>query len=117
MEITARQFVGGRTFSLAVHGATTLGLMNTQNQTDDLPVKRIDRILAFSSVVLIGLSILCFIAIIVATAVHADFGVPIWGVIFTFINVALPVGVLLFFVLLIMNLVRRSRAAKQSRKG
>lgn len=117
MVITARQMVWGRPFSLAVPGATTLGLMNTQNQTDDLPVKRIDRILAFSSVVLIGVSILCFIAIIVATVVHADFALPIWGIIFTFINVALPVGVLLFFVLLIMNMVRRSRAAKQSRKG
>ena len=49
--------------------------------SDDLPVRRIDRILAFMSLGLLVLSIVCFAAIMIGSSsgmAHEDFGSGIW---------------------------------------
>lgn len=91
--------------------------MSTQNAGSDVPVRRIDRILAFTALTLAALSVICFFAIIIGSAVgmnQADFslglwplvaGIPLWG---------LPVAFVLIITLLVSSFVRKGRAAKRS---
>ncbi|MFB7252031.1 multidrug ABC transporter ATPase [Microbacterium sp. NPDC056234] len=91
--------------------------MSTQNSGSDVPVRAVDRILAFTALGLAALSVICFFAIIIGTAVgmhHEDFangawpfvaGVPQWG---------LPIAFVLIITLLIMSFTRKGRANKRS---
>lgn len=104
------------TLSLPGARTTTLGLMNTSERSDP-PIRSIDRILAFVSITLIAAAILCFIAIIIGTAAGVtDFGSGVWVVVSFVMYYGLPLGVVLFFILLVMNMTRRTRAAKQARE-
>lgn len=87
--------------------------MNTQ-QPAEPPIRRIDRILAFTSLSLMVAAVLCFIATIVATPLGADFGNPIWIVVSAVSIYGLILGMALLFTLLIMNMARRSKATKQA---
>ena len=93
--------------------------MNTHEQTPEPPVRRIDRILAYVAITLVVLAIVCFVAVIIGTVAGADMGTPVWGVVSVTVMYGLPLGVMAFFALLIMNMARRSRAAKAApgRKG
>jgi hypothetical protein len=78
---------------------------------------RVERILAYMVASAIGLSILAFLAIIIARAAglkSADEGV--WPAVFMLPLIGLPIGFILIVVLLVMTFVRRGREAKDAGK-
>lgn len=90
-------------------------VMSTEQPPTDVPVTRLDRILAISSLVIIVAAVLCFFAVIIGSMLTADFSTPLWTAVSGVMYYGLPVGVLLFFALLISNTVRRSKLAKAQR--
>jgi FtsH-binding integral membrane protein len=83
----------------------------------DLPVRRIDRILAFMSLGLLVLSIVCFIAIIAGTAMHATFNVGVWPTIGVVVYIAPIIAFILLMVVLVSSMVRRARANRATTDG
>lgn len=83
--------------------------MSNRANDGELPVRRIDRILAFMSLGLILLSIICFAAIMIGTTAGADFGAGIWPTVGLLVYVAPVIGFALLLTLLIMSMVRRGR--------
>jgi uncharacterized BrkB/YihY/UPF0761 family membrane protein len=74
------------------------------------PASRVQRTLGFMIVAVIGLSVLCFFAIIIATAVGVhDFTLPLWRVVGILPVIGLPIGFVLIFVLLIISIRSRRR--------
>lgn len=86
--------------------------MTTPASGDDLPVRRIDRILAIMSLGLLVLSLLCFVAIIIGSAVKADFGTGVWTTVGVVVYIAPILAFGLLLAVLIMTFVRRARAGK-----
>jgi FtsH-binding integral membrane protein len=87
--------------------------MSTPTPADDVPVRRIDRILAFMSLGLLVVSVACFLAIMIATATgsdHEDFGSGFWPVIGFVVYAAPPLAFVMMLALIIMAFVRRARA-------
>lgn len=80
------------------------------NTPGDVPVRRIDRILAFMSLGLLVLSIACFFAIMIGTASGAEMGAGIWVFIGVLVYIAPIVAFILMLAVLIMSFVRRARA-------
>ena len=81
--------------------------------SDDLPVRRIDRVLAFMSFGLLLLSIICFVAIMIGSAsgmTHDDFWAGIWPAVGTTVYIAPIVAFLLLVTVLIMTFIRKARA-------
>ena len=91
--------------------------MSTQNSGPEVPVRRVDRILAFTALTLAALSVICFFSIIIGSAVGMDqaafatglwpliAGIPLWG---------LPIAFVLIIALLVMSFVRKGRAGSRS---
>ena len=80
---------------------------------------RVERILSFMVVGVVGLSILCFFAVLFGTwtgqgAAQAA-GAGIWWVVIMFPYFGLPAGMLLVIALVVTSGRRRSREARQSR--
>lgn len=89
--------------------------MSTRNSGDDIPVRRIDRSLAFMSLGIVAVSIVCFVALLIGTASgmkQADFS-GFWIVVSLFPLFGLPIACVMIFVLLIMSFARRARANKR----
>ena len=84
----------------------------TPKPADDLPVRRIDRILAFMSLGLVVLSIVCFAAIIIGSRSGADMGTGIWPALGTTVYIAPIVAFLLLLTVLIMTFIRKARVGK-----
>jgi hypothetical protein len=85
--------------------------MTTRTPGGDVPIRRLDRILAYMSLGLVVLSIGCFIAVIIARpAGVTDFSQGIWPLIAVLPLIALPVAFVMIVALLIMTFVRRARA-------
>lgn len=85
--------------------------MSTRTPGGDVPVRRLDRILAFMSLGLTVLSIGCFLAVIIARpAGVTDFTVGAWPMVAVLPLIALPIAFLMILALLIMTFVRRARA-------
>jgi hypothetical protein len=85
--------------------------MSTRTPGGDVPVRRLDRILAFMSLGLAVVSIGCFLAIIIARpAGVTDFTEGIWPIVSVLPLIALPIAFLMILALLIMTFVRRARA-------
>ena len=80
------------------------------NPSGDVPVRRIDRILAFMSLGLLVLSIVSFFAIMIASASGADMRTGIWPIVGVLVYIAPIVAFALLLAVLIMSFVRRSRA-------
>lgn len=90
--------------------------MSMQNSGPDVPVRPLDRFLAFTALGLAALSVICFFAIIIGSAVGMNqqsfgdglwplvAGIPLWG---------LPVAFAMIIALLITSFVRKGRAAKR----
>lgn len=78
----------------------------------DLPVRRIDRVLAFMSLGLLVLSLACFVAIMIGSGLKADFGTPIWQTVGLLVYVAPILAFVLLLAVLIMTFIRRARAGK-----
>ncbi|WP_341997855.1 multidrug ABC transporter ATPase [Microbacterium sp. LWH7-1.2] len=80
------------------------------NPSGDVPVRRIDRILAFMSLGLLVLSIVSFFAIMIASASGADMSAGIWPLVGVLVYIAPIVAFALLLAVLIMSFVRRARA-------
>jgi hypothetical protein len=91
--------------------------MSTQNSEPDVPVRRVDRILAFSALGIAAASVVCFFAIIIGTAVgmdQASFGEGLWPVIAAIPYWGLPLAFVMIIALLVMSFIRKGRAASRS---
>lgn len=88
--------------------------MSTKSSNGDVPVRRIDRILAFMSLGLLVLSILSFFAIMIASSAQVDMRTGIWPIVGVVVYVAPIVAFALMLAVLIMSFVRRSRANRGS---
>ncbi len=86
--------------------------MSTQTSGDDVPVRRIDRVLSFMSLGLLALSIVCFVAIMIASTQDADFSAGIWPAVGILVYIAPILAFLLLMTVLAMSFVRRARANK-----
>lgn len=84
--------------------------MTTRTPGEDLPVRRIDRILAFMSLGLLLLSIVLFFAIIIGSTTGADMGTGVWPAIGVTVYIAPIVAFVLLMIVLVTSLVRRARA-------
>jgi len=76
----------------------------------DVPVRRIDRILAFMSLGLLLLSIVCFFAIMIASSAGAKMDTGIWPLVGVLVYFAPIVAFAMLLAVLIMSFVRRARA-------
>lgn len=64
----------------------------------------------------IGLSILCFIIVIIATAAGiTNFGTPPWPTVIILPAIGLPIGLVLMIVLIVVSGLRRGREARDAR--
>lgn len=91
--------------------------MSTQNTEPEVPVRRLDRILAFSALGIAAASVVCFFAIIIGTAVgmdQSDFGGGAWPLIAAIPFWGLPVAFVMIIALLVMSFIRKGRAASRS---
>ena len=79
--------------------------------SNDTPVNanRTERSLAFMVAAVIGLSVICFVAVIIGTAAHVDFAQGAWPVVIVLPAVGVPIGVLLLIALLVVSTLRRRR--------
>lgn len=84
--------------------------MSTRTPGEDVPIRRLDRILAFMSLGLLLLSVVCFFAIMIATSAGADFSTGVWPVIGLIVYIAPILAFVLLLIVLIMTFVRRARA-------
>jgi len=87
----------------------------TPGSADDLPVRRIDRLLAFMSLGLLLLSVICFVAIMIGSASgmkHDDFGQGAWPLIGTLVYIAPIVAFILLMAVLVMTFIRKARVGK-----
>ena len=79
-------------------------------------INRTERYLAFGVLILVGLALACFVAVIVGTSLGAGvddgFSHGIWPTVFFVQYYGLPLAFLLIIALLVSNAMRRSRAAK-----
>ena len=87
----------------------------------DTPVTahRGERILAFMVASAIGLSIICFVAVIIATAVGVGrdgFSQNPWPIIIVLPSIGLPIGLVLVIALIVISGLRRGREARDARK-
>ncbi|MGF3056844.1 multidrug ABC transporter ATPase [Microbacterium sp. YY-01] len=85
--------------------------------TPEVPVKRIDRYLAYAALILAAAAIICFFAIIFGTAFgmqQQDFAHGVWPIVAAIPLWGLPLSMVCIFTLLISSLVRKNRAAKRS---
>ena len=90
--------------------------MSTKSPEPEVPVRRIDRILAFSALGLAAASIVCFFAIIIGTAVgmqQKDFGASVWPFVAAIPYWGLPLAFVMIIVLLTMSFIRKGRAASR----
>ncbi|TFB82608.1 hypothetical protein E3O25_03200 [Cryobacterium sp. TMT1-3] len=94
------------------------------NQTPEpvsrLAVSRTERVLAYMVASVVGLSILAFLAVIIATAMgvgdNDGFSRGIWPPIFILPLYGLPVGFVLIIALMVSVGARRSREARRNRE-
>ena len=84
--------------------------MSTRTPGEDVPIRRLDRILAFMSLGLLLLSIVCFFAIMIASSAGADFSTGAWPAVGLIVYIAPILAFVLLLVVLIMTFVRRARA-------
>ena len=90
--------------------------MSSQSSEPDVPVRRVDRILAFTALGLAAASIVCFFAIIIGTAVgmrQEDFGSGAWPVVAAIPYWGLPAAFVMIVVLLVMSFTRKGRAGSR----
>ncbi|MBO0980003.1 multidrug ABC transporter ATPase [Microbacterium sp. SD291] len=90
--------------------------MSTHSPEPEVPVRRVDRILAFTALGIAAASIACFFAIIIGTAVGMDqeaFGHGAWPVIAGIPYWGLPLAFVLIISLLAMSFIRKGRAASR----
>lgn len=91
--------------------------MSTSPDSPQLQPGRAERVLAFMSLGIALLSIVCFFAIIIGTATgmsREDFSAGIWPLVAILPNIGLPLAFVLIVALLVITWVRRRRANQAS---
>lgn len=91
--------------------------MSTSPDSSQLQPGRAERILAFMSLGIALLSIVCFFAIIIGTwsgMTVEDFSSGIWPLVALLPNIGLPLAFVLIITLLVITWVRRKRANQAS---
>ena len=87
---------------------------------NDIPNPRpVERILAYMVAAAVGLSVLSFLALIIATAAGTtgeQFSAFPWPTIIVLPLVGLPIGLVLMIALLVLTAVRRGRETKDASK-
>lgn len=88
---------------------------------NDTPItsERLERILAYMVAAAIGLSIACFLALIIATGAGVGkdtFSQPPWPTIIVLPAIGLPLGAVVLIALLVISGIRRGRETKDARK-
>jgi hypothetical protein len=84
--------------------------MSAPTPSGDVPVRRIDRILSFTALGLLVLSVVCFFAIMIGSAMHVHFDDGAWPVVGYVVYVAPILAFLMIITVVIMSFVRRARA-------
>ncbi len=87
--------------------------MSKPTPDSDLPVSRLDRILAFMALGLLALSVLSFLSIMISTAMgltHEDYGTGIWPAVSAIVYIAPPLAFVLMLTVIIRAFIRRARA-------
>ncbi|GAB3602563.1 multidrug ABC transporter ATPase [Microbacterium aureliae] len=84
--------------------------MSTRTPGEDVPIRPVDRLLAFMSLGLLVLSIIAFFAIMIGSSAGADMQSGVWPAVGILVYIAPIVAFALLLTVLIMSLVRRSRA-------
>ena len=87
--------------------------------TNDAPITSnvTERRLAYMIAAIFGLSLLSIIVDIIALAAGVDTGKEPWTTLWVFPGIALPIGVLLIIILVIVSARRRSRDAREAEKA
>ena len=86
-------------------------------QNSPISEHRGERVLAFMIAAAIGLSILCFVVVIIATAAGLkNFGTPPWPTVIILPAIGLPIGLALMIALIIISALRRGREARDAGK-
>jgi hypothetical protein len=89
---------------------------DTPASNTPITAHRGERILAFMIASAIGLSIICFIIVIIATAAGVrNFGTPPWPTVIILPAIGLPIGLVLVIVLIVVSGLRRGREARDAR--
>ncbi|MFB8187705.1 multidrug ABC transporter ATPase [Microbacterium sp. NPDC055988] len=91
--------------------------MSTQNSEPDVPIRRVDRFLAFGALGIAAASVVCFFAIIIGTWVGMDqaaFGEGAWPIIAAIPYWGLPLAFVMIIALLTMSFIRKGRASSRS---
>jgi len=84
-------------------------LVNVTNHSTERDL-RIERTLAYLVATSIGLAVIGFVAVVVATALgQTDFDNGVWPVVITMPQFALPLGVVFIITLVVLNGRRRQR--------
>ena len=88
--------------------------MSTPTSGGDVPIRSVDRFLAFTALGLAAAAIVCFFAVIIARpAGVTDFSEGIWPLLVLVPAIALPRAFVMIVVLLIVSFVRRARANRE----
>lgn len=90
--------------------------MSTQNSEPEVPIRRLDRFLAFTALGIAAASVICFFAIIIGSATGMDqdaFGAGLWPAVAAIPLYGLPLAFVLIILLLVMTFIRKGRAAKR----
>lgn len=89
--------------------------MTEPQQPKPLPVRQIDRTLSFIAIGLLILSVLCFFSIMIASWVgFTAFDQAPWPAVSTITLFAPPISFVLILVVLISNIIRRSKANREN---
>jgi len=78
---------------------------------------RIDRVLAAMVASIIGLSLICFAALLIASAVgvkRADFAQGIWPTVAALPLIGLPIGFVMLIILVVLNWSRRRKNSSKT---
>jgi hypothetical protein len=86
--------------------------MSAKNPDNDVPIRSIDRLLAFMSLGLLLLSVISFFAIMIGSSAGADMQTGVWPAVGVLVYFAPILAFAMLLTVLIMSLVRRSRAAR-----
>ena len=88
--------------------------MSSPKNAPETPTSRIDSILAYAALGLAALSVACFFAIIIGTALgmtQQDFLAGAWPVVAALPMYGLPLAFIFIIALLVLSFVRKGRAA------
>jgi hypothetical protein len=92
--------------------------MNGKTPPPTAPIRPIDRFLGLGALIVLAISVLCFVAIIIGTSTgmrQEDFNEGVWPIIGTIPNFGLPIGLVMIITLLGMSFVRNGRPTKDSK--